>query len=80
MSNTNMIIPYQEIPTEALENLLKDFVTRDGTDYGENEASLESKIAQAKIALENKAVFVTFDDEAEMFNIVGKEELNSFMR
>ena len=29
-----MIIPYNELSENALQALIEDFVTRDGTDYG----------------------------------------------
>ncbi len=38
-----MIIPWQDISPDALDNLLESFVLREGTDYGEHERSLEQK-------------------------------------
>lgn len=38
-----MIIPWQEISADALSNLIREFVLREGTDYGESEVSLEQK-------------------------------------
>ncbi|TIE66479.1 YheU family protein, partial [Legionella pneumophila] len=36
-----MLIPWQELSPEALENLIESFVLREGTDYGEHERTLE---------------------------------------
>ena len=36
-----MIIPWQELPTETLENIVESVVLREGTDYGSHEFSLE---------------------------------------
>ena len=43
-----MIIPWQDIAPETLENLIKEFVLREGTDYGDVEVSLQNKIDQVK--------------------------------
>jgi len=37
-----MIIPWQDIAPETLENLIREFVLREGTDYGTVEISLQS--------------------------------------
>jgi len=47
-----MIIPWQDIAPETLENLIKEFVLREGTDYGDVEISLQSKIDQVKQQLQ----------------------------
>ena len=38
-----MIIPYDQLSEEALNALIEDFVTRDGTDYGETELTVQEK-------------------------------------
>jgi uncharacterized protein len=38
------IIPHQNLSPEALHGVIEEFVTRDGTDYGLVEATLEQKI------------------------------------
>ncbi|MCA2429166.1 YheU family protein, partial [Vibrio chemaguriensis] len=47
-----MIIPWQDIAPETLENLIREFVLREGTDYGAVEISLQNKIDQVKTQLE----------------------------
>ncbi len=39
-----MLIPHRELSPEALQGLIEEFVTRDGTDYGESEAALATKV------------------------------------
>ena len=41
-----MDIPWQQLQPETLHSLIEEFITRDGTDYGEKEAEHESKIKQ----------------------------------
>ena len=41
-----MLIPWQDLSPETLENLIESFVLREGTDYGEHERTLESRRRQ----------------------------------
>ena len=38
-----MIIPWQALNPDTLNNLIESFVLREGTDYGEEERTLEEK-------------------------------------
>ena len=49
-----LIIPYDKVSPEALQGLIEEFATRDGTDYGAREVSLRSKVAQVRRQLEEK--------------------------
>ena len=52
-------IPYDQLSPEALQGVIEEFVTRDGTDYGEIEVSVETKINQVLNQLKSgKAVIV----------------------
>ena len=39
-------IPYERLDKATLDAIAEDFVTREGTDYGDVEYSLQDKIAQ----------------------------------
>ena len=54
-----MLIPYQLLEPETLDALLEDFVTRDGTDNGDD-SSLEVRVAQVRRLLERKEVVIVF--------------------
>ena len=43
-----MIIPYKQISPDALQGLIEEFITREGTDYGEMEFSLAQKVSQVE--------------------------------
>lgn len=43
-----MNIPWQQIAPETLDNLIREFVLREGTDYGTHEVSLDTKVEQVK--------------------------------
>ena len=59
-----MLIPYQLLEQETLAQLLEDFVTRDGTDNGD-QTPLETRLLQAKQALEKQQAFIVFDPDSQ---------------
>ena len=63
-------VPYDQIDPETLRNMIQEFVTRDGTDWGDPGCALEDKIAQVLKQLKNKQVKVVFDLKSETANIV----------
>lgn len=70
-----MIIPYQELTAEALNNLIEEFVTREGTDYGEYELTLQDKVSSVKSGLSSGELVILFIDSTQSFNIVSKDQL-----
>jgi uncharacterized protein YheU (UPF0270 family) len=71
-----MIVPWQEIPPETLDNLIEEFVTRDGTDYGEQEIGTDTKVAQVREQLRRGQASVVFDDATETISIFTREQLD----
>ena len=72
-------IPYDQLSNEALQGVIEEFVTRDGTDYGEVQIPLETKIAQVLKQLKNKDAVIVFDQHSETCTILHKDDqiLNS---
>ena len=66
-------VPWRELDSQALRGLIEEFVTRDGTDYGAVETSLDTRVAQVMKQLEQGLAVVTFDTEIESATIVVKE-------
>ncbi|HAS3030056.1 TPA: YheU family protein [Vibrio parahaemolyticus] len=64
-----MIIPWQDIAPETLENLIREFVLREGTDYGAVEISLQNKIDQVKTQLEKGEAIIVFSELHETVDI-----------
>ncbi len=63
-------VPYERINPETLRNMIQEFVTRDGADWGEAGCNLEDKVAQVLQQLRNKKVKVVLDLRSETANIV----------
>jgi hypothetical protein len=62
-------IPVNRLSPEALQGVIEEFISREGTDYGEVEASRETKFRHAKYRLETGSAVLIFDDETETTNI-----------
>ena len=71
---TAVIIPHDQLSQDVLKGLVEEFVTRNGTDYGEAEISLETKIGQVLIRLKSKDAFIVFDHHSETATIVNKDD------
>jgi len=71
-----MIIPYEKISTDALQGLIEEFITRDGTDYGEIEFSLDQKVVQVKRQLARGDIVIVFDPASESVSILTKHDAN----
>ena len=69
-----MIIPYEKLAPEVLDGVLQDVASREGTDYGAQEASLDQKIVQLRAALRGKQCFLVYDEIAESIGVISREE------
>jgi uncharacterized protein YheU (UPF0270 family) len=65
-----VVVPYTELRPELLRSVVESFVLREGTDYGEREASLENKVANVVRQLERGEAQIIFDPQSESIDIV----------
>ena len=65
-----MIIPWQVLSPDTLDNLIESFVLREGTDYGEHERSLEQKVNDVKRQLKSGDVVLVWSELHETVNIM----------
>ena len=63
-------IPYEKLSEEVLVALIESFVLREGTDYGDHEVALKSKVEQVRRQLAKGDVFISFDSESEGVSIL----------
>jgi hypothetical protein len=62
-------IPINKLSSRALRGVIEEFISRDGTDYGETEVPMETKFNHVKQKLENGLAILMFDDVTETTNI-----------
>ncbi|MDF1724057.1 MAG: YheU family protein [Alcanivorax sp.] len=74
-----MIVPWKDLPPETLTNLIEEFVTRDGTDYGDQEIPTATKVEQVRNQLKREDAFVVFDEVTESVSVMGKEQAEEAM-
>ncbi|WP_064561127.1 YheU family protein [Buttiauxella brennerae] len=67
-----MMIPWQDLDPETLESLIESFVLREGTDYGEQERSLEQKVADVKLQLQSGEAVLVWSELHETVNIMAR--------
>ncbi len=67
-------IPVDRLSDTALRGLIEDFVTRDGTDYGEVELSLEQKASAVRRQLRSGDVVIVFDQGSETTSLLTREQ------
>lgn len=63
-------VPYEQLDPETLQNLIQDFVTRDGTNWGDVDDAVARKVAQVMRQLRNRKAMVVFDLTSQTANIV----------
>lgn len=69
-----MIIPINELKPDTLNAIIKEFVLTEGTEYGLEDVSLDDKIAQVMMQLQDKKAFVVYSELHETINIVPAEQ------
>lgn len=65
-----MIIPWQSLSDEALQGVIEDFVTREGTEYGAREVALATKVAEVRAQLKAGTALIVYDSALESTSIV----------
>jgi len=66
-------VPHQSLATATLRKLVEEFVTRDGTDYGEQEVPLPKKVEEVLRLLDRGEVVILFDDETGATHVAPAE-------
>ncbi|MCP4352862.1 MAG: YheU family protein [Desulfobacterales bacterium] len=72
--NDLVIIPYNQLSSDSLHGLIEEFITREGTDYGETESPLQHKMDQILNQLKNGKAVITYDADTQTSNIILKEQ------
>jgi uncharacterized protein YheU (UPF0270 family) len=63
-------VPLTRVAADVLRRVAEEFVTRDGTDYGAAEKSLDEKVADVRRQLERGEAAIVYDAESQTINIV----------
>jgi uncharacterized protein YheU (UPF0270 family) len=74
-SELGLVIPYEKLSAQALHGLIEEVVTRNGTDNGYLQATVEQNVAMVMAQLRRKEVVVVFDESTQTANIVPVQNL-----
>lgn len=64
-----MIIPWQSLPEETLENIVETVVLREGTDYGRHELTFEQKKQNLLTQIQQGKAFIEWSELHESIDI-----------
>lgn len=70
-----MIIPFADLESSTLHNIIEGFVLREGTEYGEYDCSLADKVQQIMLQLKKGDVVLVYSELHETVNLVPKEQI-----
>ena len=71
---TTILIPYDQLEPETLTRLIEDFVTRDGTDNGDD-TPLQTRVLRVRQALAKGQAFILFDLESQQCQLLAKHDI-----
>lgn len=66
-------VPVERLRSEVLQALLEEFASRDGTDYGERELSLEQKTGELRMQLARGELQLLYDTDSERWDLLPPE-------
>jgi uncharacterized protein len=69
-----VLIPYHLLEADTLTRLIEDFVTRDGTDNGD-ETPLDTRIKRVRHALSKGQAVIVFDADSQQCQLVLKRDV-----
>ncbi|MBF0195986.1 MAG: YheU family protein [Magnetococcales bacterium] len=68
-----MEIPVGQLSSQALEGIIEEFITREGTEYGLVEKPLQLKIAEVMAQIEAGKVVIRYDTASQSCSLFLKE-------
>ncbi|WP_120993243.1 YheU family protein [Stutzerimonas urumqiensis] len=69
-----MIIPHDQLEADTLTRLIEDFVTRDGTDNGD-ETPLERRVERVRRALGKGEAVIVFDPDSQQCQLALRRDV-----
>ncbi len=73
-------VPPDRLDADVLQALLEEYASRDGTDYGEVELTLEQKTGNLRRQLERGELLILFQTETEHWDLVGADDASLLLQ
>jgi uncharacterized protein len=68
-----MEISHTDLTPETLKNLVEEFVSREGADYGHNVYNLNDKVVRVMKQLDSGRAIIVYDAESQSCHIILKQ-------
>jgi hypothetical protein len=75
-----LIIPAEQLSADTLQALIEAFVLREGTEYGEQDISLDDKVAQVKSQIEADQLVILYSELHESVDIITKQQWRQLVK
>ena len=72
-------VPVQRLAPAVLTRLLEEFASRDGTDYGPVELTLEEKSGNLRQQLQEARLHLLYHTESEQWDLVTPEQAQALL-
>ena len=69
-----ILVPGEMLSAEIVRQIVLEYVSREGTDYGHADWTMDEKVAQVLEQMERGEVVITFDDVTETCNLLKRDE------
>ncbi|MDZ7686203.1 MAG: YheU family protein [Gammaproteobacteria bacterium] len=73
---SQMVIRWDSLSAEALEGIITEFVSREGTEYGQQDVPLPHKIESVRRQLADGSAVIVYDSDLDSCNIVPATEVD----
>lgn len=73
-------IPWRQLSDEALAGVIEEFVSREGTEYGMEDVSFATKVAQVRVQMERGEVVICFDPDTASCQLLTREDARARAR
>lgn len=73
-------VPMDKLSEDVVQNLIEEFILREGTDYGATEVSLEKKKEQVSKQLENNDIKIVFDPNTDSVTLMTENQFSKAIR
>jgi uncharacterized protein YheU (UPF0270 family) len=69
-----VVVPPQRLQPDVLQALLEEYASRDGTDYGERELTLDEKVGRLQSQLNDGDLRILYDIDSEQWDLVSQAQ------
>lgn len=72
-----LVVPWDSLEPETLISLVEEFVTREGTEYGEFDVGLQPKVNRVVAGVREGEFLIVYDRDSQTCNIITKQQMAS---